>query len=86
MIQYPPIDPPAINQEEEARIDLELRSAADDLLEYDFACIADGVCFNKQEDILFKIYHSSGEDELLAVNDLKSLLFDTALELVKRGK
>lgn len=86
MIQKNLIDQPAISPEEESRMDLELRSEADDLLENDFYCVIERAIGCEFEVILHKIYHSSGDDELLAVHDLKSLLFNTALEIVKRGK
>jgi hypothetical protein len=81
------IDPPAISPEEEARLDLEQRSAADDRIGYDFSTVYLVAFEDRQlEEAIYQIYRSSGDDELLAVNDLKSLLFNTALELIKKGK
>lgn len=80
------IDPPAISPEEESRLDLEQRSAADDLLLSDFDFIFKETNALNLEYIIFTIYHSSGNDELLGVNDLKSLLFNTALKMVKGDK
>ena len=86
MIQRPIIDPPAISAEEEARLDLEQRSAADDLLLSNFDLVFNKTTKLKLEYIIFTIYHSSGDEESLAAHDLKSLLFNTALEIIKRGK
>jgi hypothetical protein len=86
MIQKNLADPPAISPEEEARLDLEQRSAADDLLRIHFDRVMLNIDTDNLEILLHNAYYSSGDDELLAVNDLKSLLFDTALEIVKRGK
>lgn len=83
------IEPLAIRPEEEARLDLEQRSAADDLLINHFDDVIDTALNNSNYSMqifIHNIYHLSGQDELLAVHDLKSLLFNTALEIVKRGE
>lgn len=86
MIQKNLADPPAISPEQEARGDLDDRSAADDFMKRFFNRVMLNVDDDEVEEILYKIYHLSNNDELLAINDLKSLLFNKALELVKRGK
>lgn len=85
MIQKNLADPPAISAEAESRLDFEQRNAADEQLNYNIFYIIENIEKETLVRKLYEIYHSSGDDELLAVNDLKSLLFNTALEMVKRG-
>ena len=86
MIQKNLADPSAISAEEEGRIDLEERASADDFILSDMELVINNIPRFELDFILLTIYRSSNDDELLAVHDLKSRLFEAALEIVKRGK